>query len=567
MKRSQADQAAHDHEPAGLAREKRVPQDAATRERIRQKARDAAGLLDRRVPPGRDRLRVHARRTLDALGLGEEFLGFTMVCISNEFWCGQFAAVRPEDRLLLLPHCLRNAEVCRGTYNADGLVCGGCGACVLYDLRAEAEAMGYTVLVAEGTPVVVRVALDGHARAILGVACLDSLDKAFDRIAQLGIPNVAVPLLVDGCRDTVAEVGVVRRWLHCRAGPAAVRTRTYAPLLRRARGLFDPEAVSRLLAPLDPPGPPGGETAAIARDWLTAGGKRFRPFVTLAAYAALALGPEALHPEADLSRAFSPALERLAVAVEILHKASLVHDDIEDGDSFRDGRETVHRRHGVPVAVNVGDYLVGLGYRCVSACAEELGAECAHEMIGGLVRAHLKLCRGQGAELQPRVGGTRAWTSVDLQAVYALKTAPAFEAAIYVGVRAAIAGGAEADLSPLGAFARYLGVAYQVSNDVQDWTDDEHHRRIAGRDWLAGRPTMLSAFAAEAAGGAVDLPARGRPPSEQVDALRRIYHELGVFEKARRLVDAYRRRAFELAAEARPAPLAEVMRFIAETVL
>ena len=61
-----------------------------------------------------------------------------------------------------------------------------------------------------------------------------------------------------------------------------------------------------------------------------------------------------------------------ALAVECFHKASLVHDDIEDGDELRDGVETLFVRETLPVALNVGDYLLGLGYRILSRL--ELGS-------------------------------------------------------------------------------------------------------------------------------------------------------------------------------------------------
>jgi len=66
-------------------------------------------------------------------------------------------------------------------------------------------------------------------------------------------------------------------------------------------------------------------------------------------------------------------VKRAAVAIETFHKASLVHDDIEDDDAYRYGHETLHRVHGVGTAINVGDYLIGLGYRCVSRDRKALG--------------------------------------------------------------------------------------------------------------------------------------------------------------------------------------------------
>ena len=93
------------------------------------------------------------------------------------------------------------------------------------------------------------------------------------------------------------------------------------------------------------------------------------------------------------------SVKRAAIAIETFHKASLVHDDIEDDDSYRYGQETLHRVHGVGTAINVGDYLIGLGYRLVSRDRKELGAEVAADILDKLADAHLKLSEGQGAEL------------------------------------------------------------------------------------------------------------------------------------------------------------------------
>ena len=108
------------------------------------------------------------------------------------------------------------------------------------------------------------------------------------------------------------------------------------------------------------------------------------------------------------------AVRRLALAIEALHKASLVHDDIEDDDEFRYGRPTLHRAHGVGQAVNIGDYLIGLGYRLIAGEMTSLGAECIGDILNRLSHAHLELCRGQGAELQfsdrPQMPQDRPWT-------------------------------------------------------------------------------------------------------------------------------------------------------------
>ncbi len=112
------------------------------------------------------------------MGLGEQYLGFTMVCIANEFWREQVQAIAFKRRLLLLPHCLKNAEGCPADYDEFGLDCRKCGACSVADFKTKAEDLGYKVLVSEGTPIVLKIIVSGHVDAIVGVACLNVLEKA-----------------------------------------------------------------------------------------------------------------------------------------------------------------------------------------------------------------------------------------------------------------------------------------------------------------------------------------------------------------------------------------------------
>ena len=143
------------------------------------------------------------------------------------------------------------------------------------------------------------------------------------------------------------------------------KTKTYVHLMRAAHQICEEPELSRL-APRSraSPRPTATATASrptrwrvhenIAYDWLAQGGKRSRPFITLAAYDALKGAPGTLSAEGcDLP----DGVRRTALAIEAFHKASLVHDDIEDDDTFRYGRETLHRQYGVGTAINVGDYL------------------------------------------------------------------------------------------------------------------------------------------------------------------------------------------------------------------
>ena len=109
--------------------------------------------------------------------------------------------------------------------------------------------------------------------------------------------------------------------------------------------------------------------------------------------------------------------------------------------------------------------------------------------------AHLKLSEGQGAELLWRDAKDKTLTALDALKIYALKTAPAFEAALYAGVR--LAGPADDYEKTIADFSKNLGVAFQILNDLKDWEGDGDNKLVAGQDVLAARPTLLLALALE----------------------------------------------------------------------
>src|SRR4029079_2420720 len=124
-----------------------------------------------------------------------------------------------------------------------------------------------------------------------------------------------------------------------------------------------------------------------------------------------------------------------------------------------------------------------------------LGADAVADILDRLADAHLRLSAGQGAALIWRENREKRLTPLDALKIYALKTAPAFEAALYSGAR--LAGPAEQYSEPIKQFARNLGIAFQILNDLNDWDGDDHNKLAAGGDVLGGRPTLLLALALE----------------------------------------------------------------------
>lgn len=560
---------------------KQVPATKALREEMRERCRAVAAKMDKSRPMTKDEMEQIARRILGEAGQSEAYLGWMMVMLTTSFWEDQVSSIPHSRRLFLLPHCLKHAEGCPADYDDYGLACKECGACSIADFRGAAEAMGYRVLVAEGSPIVLKIIVSGYVDAIVGVACLNVLEKAIDKILLAGIPCMAVPLLSSDCRNTSVDDDWVQQMIQVEHRPAKQATSSYVHLLRTAAGMFEPDELERLAprtrgqqrlsAGSDAALDPIAGTEAIAYDFIAKGGKYSRPFITLAVYDALT-GGHATGPDgAEKAAAIPDAVKRAALSIETFHKASLVHDDIEDDDPFRYGDSTVHKRFGIPTAINVGDYMIGLGYRLVSREAKAIGPEAAADVLDLLADAHLRLSEGQGAELLWRDSSQKRLAPLDALKIYALKTAPAFEAALLSGAR--LAGPLDSLAQPLRNFARDMGVAFQILNDLKDWEGDDTNKMSAGGDVLGGRPTILWALAlaalSEERRGELERLAADRElaPGAKVAKVRHLYQEAGVFEQARRLVDKYQERAEAIADQLESEELRRLMYYLIDTVL
>ncbi|MCP4940939.1 MAG: DUF116 domain-containing protein [Planctomycetaceae bacterium] len=564
-----------------------MPDTLELRESLRARCADIAARINRATPMTKDEMEQVARRALEEADLPEAYLGWMMVMISSEFWKESLAAVPPERRLFLLPHCLKHAEGCPAEYDQFGMNCKECGACSIADFRGLAEEMGYRVLVAEGSPVVMKIIVGGYVDAVVGVACLNVLEKAIDKVLLAGIPCMAVPLLSSDCRNTKVDEPWVNEMIRTPYKPAQSVTRSYVHLMRAASDLFKTESMDTLAPRIRTKAELGDNavgvsdiegmdaisaTEHIAYDFLSRGGKHSRPFITLAAFDAMT-GGRATGPDADAAISEFPiSVRRAAMSIETFHKASLVHDDIEDDDAFRYGQPAVHRRFGIPTAINVGDYLIGLGYRLLSRNENDVPSEARVDVLDTLAAAHMRLAEGQGSELLWRDGKDRRLTPLDALKVYALKTSPAFEAALLSGVR--MAGDSAPYRDAIRTFSRNMGVAFQILNDLGDWIGDDSNKMSAGGDVFGGRPTLLWALALQGlpekdAARLLELAESdcGLSDAERLMQVRKLYEQADVFETALKLVDKHQARAEKVADEIDVEELRRLLYFLVDTVL
>ncbi|MDA0811059.1 MAG: polyprenyl synthetase family protein [Verrucomicrobia bacterium] len=500
---------------------KNIPQTKAERDALLAAIRDYVEVHNPVPPMPQDELEVHARKIHAITGTAEIYLHYTAVCLNNEMWRETLASIPYERRLLLMPKCLRVEDKCPAPFDEFGLLCKQCGLCTIQDFQNEAERLGYAVLVAEGSAVVMSLIQTGKIEAIVGISCLAVLERTFPYVEAAAIPSVAVPLLQDDCINTTVDNDWVWDYIHLSSEDKTRRLNLNA-LHDDVRTWFDRDSLEAIM------GTASGQTESIALDWMARAGKRWRPFLTVAAYQAL---------RDDRGEPIPDDIKKIAVAVECFHKASLIHDDIEDEDHERYGESTLHQEYGVPVALNVGDLLIGEGYRLIGEC--NVSDKQKTEMILAASVGQRELCRGQGAELlwarNPEV-----LKSTQVLEIFRQKTAPAFEVALQVG--AAYAGHLDEVATVLHEYSEALGIAYQIRDDLDDLSED------SGKNELGTiRPSILLSTTYEKAKGEdQEFMAElwsGKNASADLDRVRALAHGVQADDRCMLLLESYKETA------------------------
>ncbi len=287
-----------------------------------------------------------------------------------------------------------------------------------------------------------------------------------------------------------------------------------------------------------------------ARYILTAGGKRLRAVLCLLA--------------ARLGQAAAPGSAVYgAAAVELIHAASLVHDDLIDQSPHRRGRPTIHEKWHHDVALLAGDYLYALAARAIALAGDI-------RVMEYISVAATAICEGEISSVDAVEPLDEALGSYHFK--IERKTAALFQAAAQVG---AVCGGASLEVTAaLGQFGRALGMAFQIVDDVLDYTGQEQALgKPAGGDLRRGLITLPLIYAVahdDADSFLRTVVARlgdEAGPDEVAEALRRVQASSG---PARACQDAerYRQEARQYLAlvpvEAARARLEEVARLVVE---
>lgn len=274
--------------------------------------------------------------------------------------------------------------------------------------------------------------------------------------------------------------------------------------------------------PLDDAEPRG--LYAPIRYILEDGGKRIRPLLCL-------MG-------ADLYGGNPEAALHAAVAVEVFHNFTLLHDDIMDKAPIRRGRPTVHLKWGESGAILSGDAMLILAYRILQEGASGYGAEKLPELLAVFNRAAMEVCQGQQYDMDFETSD-RDVSREEYIGMIRLKTSVLLAAALEMG---AIVGGASAaERRVLYEFGVNLGVAFQIQDDLLDtYGDAETFGKTIGGDIAVGKKTFLHITAMERASaeqqGAILAPGN---VEEKLPRVRGVYDTLGVREATEQAIEEY----------------------------
>ena len=255
-----------------------------------------------------------------------------------------------------------------------------------------------------------------------------------------------------------------------------------------------------------------------------AGGKRLRPILLLMA--------------ARLAGYVGPRAVRLGCVVELLHTATLIHDDVVDQAPLRRGRPSANARWGDDASILVGDHLYSKSFALMVQDGDPA-------VLETLARATVSMTEAEVFQLQRKRSGTT--TEVDYLRIITQKTASFISACCRIG--ALLGGGDAARVDALTRYGLHIGIAFQISDDALDFIgDDARLGKAIGADLREGKRTLPLIAALERADAAdrerIQGILKSRAPSAgEIDEIRRLVAAQGGVEYAIDRAHGYARTA------------------------
>ena len=304
--------------------------------------------------------------------------------------------------------------------------------------------------------------LDPHSAAADDVGALDTVDPATMARRLVDVPTLQDVLIK--VADTVPLAGEI-------VGPAGFLDRL----------VWYRDMLADMLTEGVPTWEPQRHLYGLVTDFMGRSGKGLRPALCIATARALGGRAEDAFPA--------------AAGLEMLHNAFLVHDDIEDGSDWRRGVATMHRRAGIPIAVNTGDSMNALAMRFFRKTGERLGPVTALRIFDEVDHMVVETLEGQAIELGWVRDNDLTVTTDDYLRLVLKKTAwYSFIHPMRIG--ALVANGEDQNLGRFDRFGYLLGLAFQITDDVLNLVGDigRYGKEIDGDLW-EGKRTLLLAHA------------------------------------------------------------------------
>ncbi len=242
-------------------------------------------------------------------------------------------------------------------------------------------------------------------------------------------------------------------------------------------------------------------------------GKRLRPLLTLLACDLF---------DGDIQKALYPAM-----AIEVFHNFTLVHDDIMDNAPLRRGKETVYKKWNSNIAILAGDTMFAMAYQY----AVKTDSELISEILGVFSQAAIEVCEGQ--QLDMNFENIEQVTIDDYLNMIRLKTAVLLGASLKIGAIAAKA--YPQSVKDIYEFGIHLGIAFQLKDDLLDvFGNEEKFGKKSGGDIVANKKTYLYLKARELANqqqtDELSLLYKSQPedPTEKIIKVKDIFNVLGI---------------------------------------
>lgn len=256
---------------------------------------------------------------------------------------------------------------------------------------------------------------------------------------------------------------------------------------------------------------------------MQSGGKRLRPLLVLISYMTVSGSTKGAY--------------NAAIAVELLHNFTLVHDDIMDNADKRRNRETVHKKYDLSTAILTGDNLIAIAYESLlKDCRENDKA-----VLSTFTKGIIEVCEGQSLDKEFEL---RDEVSIDeYLLMIQKKTAALLEICCSIGAR--LAGASDKQIKALEAFGVNLGMAFQIQDDLLDISANEaEFGKTIGGDLIEGKKTFLFLKALELAAGQdreklLEVVRNKGIEKTQVPQYKCLYEKLGVIDKTQKEITRY----------------------------